>query len=47
MWRRNCVPRPAPSLAPSIKPGNVGDDEAALVGHIADDDYAEVRLQAW
>ena len=29
-WRRNWWPRPAPSDAPSIRPGNVGDDEALL-----------------
>ena len=28
-WRRNWWPRPAPSAAPSMRPGNVGDDEAA------------------
>ena len=45
MCRRNCVPRPAPSLAPSIKPGNVGDDEADLVRRIAHYHDAKVRLQ--
>ena len=29
-WRRNRWPRPAPSAAPSIRPGNVGHHEALL-----------------
>ncbi len=43
MWRRNWWPRPAPSAAPAIRPGQVGDHEG-LVGR-ARADHPEHRHQ--
>ena len=46
-WRRKRWPRPRPSLAPSTRPGDVGDDELRrrVVGPGTEADHAEVRLE--
>ena len=41
MWRRKSWPRPRPSLAPSIRPGHVGDRERRVAGG----DHTEVGHQ--
>ena len=43
-WRRNAWPRPAPWLAPSMRPGHVGDRRPPLV-LVAEVEDAEVRLE--
>ena len=37
------MPRPWPSCAPSIRPGNIGHHESALI--VASTDHAQVRLE--
>ena len=41
MWRRNCSPRPLPSLAPSIRPGMSATTSSCVV----DADHAQLRGQ--
>ncbi len=43
-WRRKAWPRPAPWLAPSMRPGHVGDRRAPLV-LLAEIEHPEVRLE--
>ena len=43
-WRRKAWPRPAPWLAPSMRPGHVGDRRAPLVV-LAEVEHPEVRLE--
>ena len=50
-WRRKRMPRPAPSCAPSIRPGQVGDDEGAAefaafaTGAAVGVDHAEIGFE--
>ena len=45
MWRRNWWPRPWPSCAPLIRPGHVGDDEAAIVAQRHDAEVGRERRE--
>ena len=45
MCRRNCVPKPAPSLRAFDQPGNIRHHEAELLRRFAHHHDAEVRLQ--
>ena len=42
---RNSWPRPTPSLAPSIRPGHVGDDELAPVGRLHRPEHRRERRE--
>ena len=45
MWRRNCVPSPAPVMGSFDQAGNIGDYEAHFILGIAYGDDSKVRLE--